>query len=372
MLELLWSAPDRVEHFNIIRYSLSIKWDSNLTCRPVAFPALKSLEIGSACYIGFKFGELLKKIITTAPKLTAILYGISSSRELMALLLPTEKFYLLTQLILSIETDKAEKMYRRLCYSPPALQRLRIENPIVDEDVPFGASFQHVLRRLLLASQSSLKFLEVQGKSFEISRMFQILRSHLAAPRLVSLSELFLWSDRSETDFSSCVGGIDFDEIFPTLKKIALHHQTLSDDEDDSSDEDGEMRNLADLQSGPSSTVTYLELKLESYRNTSFNQLKQTFPAVTSLRISFSGVDNVPSLWQVIRLWPELEVLRLKGEATTGLWRNYDAHFCGTSREEMRELWGKSSEFLSKVRIVPVRPCLSTLRSESSQMLLQK
>lgn len=160
--------------------------------------------------------------------------------------------------------------------------------------------------------------------------------------------------------------GIDFDRFFPSLKRIFLSdHDSDDEDDDGSSDEDDdEVVIIPPAVSYSSSTVTHLELDSDSYGKTSFNQLKQTFPSVTSLRLGSLSGENVVVLWQIIRLWPGLEEIQLEGK----MLRNFDSEFCGTSREEMEYLWEQDEEFLGKVHIVPIRPCLSTLPSEQLKL----
>ena len=100
---------------------------------------------------------------------------------------------------------------------------------------------------------------------------------------------------------------------------------------------------MAPAVSSRSSTVTSLQLQSDNYRNTSFYQLKQMFPAVISLHIRSLKVNNVVVLWQIIRLWPDLEEIRLEGQ-TGDLWHKLESEFCGTSREEVEYLWRQDED----------------------------
>ena len=259
-------------------------------------------------------------------------------------------------------------MYQKYEQYSPALECLGIRIPCKKRLPEFRAGFDRTLKLLLQGSPRTrnLNKMRICGKS---SRILSLLQSSPSTLRLNKLSEILVFRDDDiEHEFCSLLRGIDFDRFFPCLKSIVLSHKDdnfhdVDEDEDDSSDDDTEEADvIPPTVSYSSSTVTHLELKSVVYRTISFNQLKQAFPALTSLCLKSLSADNVVTLWQIIRLWPGLEEIHLKGQ-TKGIWRNFDSEFCGTSREEMAYLWEQDEEFLSKIHVVPIRPCLSTLSS---------
>ena len=209
----------------------------------------------------------------------------------------------------------------------------------------------------------------IHGTNFDISKFYQSFLPK--CPTLINLSDLVFLTATHEQDLSSSVSGVDFDKFFPSVSRVFMSHfarYPSTNDSDDSDDDDDERIMPAPTHS--SSTVTMLELQLRSYRNTSFNQLKQAFPALKTLSVMSLFPGNMITLWQIFRLWPDLEEIKLKGGTPEGVWWNHDWEFCGVSRAEMEYLWEQDDEFLSKVQIVPIRPCLSTLQSKLLNFLL--
>ena len=114
-------------------------------------------------------------------------------------------------------------------------------------------------------------------------------------------------------------------------------------------------------------SVTKLELALDfSQHHQSLAQLNTIFSCVRALKISRLSPSNLPQLDQLFNLWPHLELLILQGLREYGddSWPNYDAEFCGISREEVETLWGKDEGFLRKLQIVPIRAGISNLKSK--------
>ena len=127
-------------------------------------------------------------------------------------------------------------------------------------------------------------------------------------------------------------------------------------------DDDEEDISIPPTATFSSSKFVGLQLDSEIYININFEQLRQTFPAVTSLDIRSLSANNVVSLEQILGLWPDLKEIQLKGE-TRGVWCNYDAEFCGVSKEEREYRGDQALNFFSRFHLVPIMLCLSTLPS---------
>ena len=70
------------------------------------------------------------------------------------------------------------------------------------------------------------------------------------------------------------------------------------------------MSNLDNLSFSPTTSVKKLELVFEAYENTTFMQLAEKIPAVTSLTLNSSlPEENVEALR---RFWPKLELFFLE------------------------------------------------------------
>ena len=227
---------------------------------------------------------------------------------------------------------------------------------------------EYILKQLLGCNGSSLTKIGIRGKASEVLSFFQ----YLPPLSLTNVSELFLVRDDvgEQEELFSFVRGIDFDRFFPSLKGIVFCHTDRNsfnaegqDDDSSEEDNDGAIIAVPPEVFYRSGSVTSLDFYSDSYKNISFNQLRRTFSAMTSLHVRSLSADNMLILWQVVRLWPGLEELHLQGETST-LWWNYDSELCGINREEMEYLWEQDQEFLRNVHIVPIKSCLSTLPSK--------
>ena len=74
------------------------------------------------------------------------------------------------------------------------------------------------------------------------------------------------------------------------------------------------------------------------------------------------------SFAQIWDLWPKLEIVKIKA-GRVHLYGYYDADFCGIHEEEANHLREQEDQFLRLVHIVPIKPCLTTMLSESFKSL---
>ena len=355
--KVLSAVSDQIEHVNLVQCDPIINVDPTLTLGSVIFTKLQILEINSKT---FKSNPVLfNKIISSAPNLKILNYDSNHDSMEMFKVLPPDKLHLLKKLSLrcgNTTREEMEMIFKKLCCVAPAVEEMTVFFPVTVRFQERGPIFLAVSRKLLESSQKSLERMVIL--IFGNGRQDSTLVESVPAVRFSKMSRLTITG--TQLDVCSTVRGIDFDRMFPSLKGITL-----------AAKQNFVFRGENDVDMGlmvperafySSTTVAALVLNLDSYGNTSFNQLRQMFPAVTSLCVRSLSPGNMIILWQVIRLWPGLKEIALHGKSR-GVWTNYDYQFCGTSREEMEYLWEQDSAFLTKVHIVPIRPCLSTLPS---------
>ena len=90
----------------------------------------------------------------------------------------------------------------------------------------------------------------------------------------------------------------------------------------------------------------------------------KSFPCLEDITI-WPG-NHTSCTWpykDIFRFWPNLKHVYIRGQLPVGMeTSNFDADFCGIYQEELELLRDKGEEYLEKVQIVPVRPCLSTMK----------
>ena len=233
----------------------------------------------------------------------------------------------------------------------------------------FYQSFCTVLQQLLHSSSKSLERIH-----FVCDNNIGRVLGSLNWPKLGKLEEFeFCSLSGCEPLLDVITRSLDYGKALPALKRLSLRRaRNLQGDvveeennEEGNQEENHEERNIVHLpRLIACKTVDKLEVDL-TLRTVSFSQLKATFPAVLHLILAGLEPHNLPSFWQIFRLWPKLEKLELQGQGRAmGPYQNYDAEFCGISKDEMRAYYGKDDEFLRALHRVPIRPAISTLLSE--------
>ena len=324
-------------------------------------PKLESLFICSPRPLkDLKYSGFYRRIIHGAPNLKTILPG--NLPPCMAYrILPDPKYYkLLDRLVLAINSAESERLNLKVAKAGPALKILHLVYH--RSDCAFYKNFCNILEQLLTSSKESLEELDIELED-GIEKIFR----SLYWPTLTKVKHLnFLAVGDSTALLRAMTTSVDYGRIFPALQSVRLGLVSTISPTDGIEDYDVEYENNEEEDSAQRvlvcKTISKLEVDL-SMGTVSFSQLKATFPAAVHLVLMRMQSNNLPSFWQIFRLWPKLEQLKLDGMGL-GLCPNCDAEFCGISRDEMRRYHEKGDEFLRALHIVPIRPCISTLPSE--------
>ena len=301
-----------------------------------------------------RFGEdFCRTIIQGAPNLKALIphtYCIFEALEI----LPEDQYYrMLGRFDLLIRHEYSQNICVKAGGVGPALEELHVHNA----HALFKPELITVFRQLLHSSRLSLKALRMR-LALDDNNAADYFTS-VEWPTLVNLKYFYLGTGGAPQEWARTIRWlIDYTRIFPALECVTLSHGYRADDDDGQQPQE----NLGVPYVCQS--VTKLDLSLD-FPQVTLMPLETVFPSVRFLRLSDLSPSNSPPLDQVFCLWPKLEELFLEGReaASEGFWQNADADFCGITREEVETLWGENEEFLRTVHIVPIRPCLSTLKS---------
>ena len=229
------------------------------------------------------------------------------------------------------------------------------------------------LCQLLSACHESLRILTV-------SDIYPFLGSLPLLPlkNLTKLTITFSYSDPGlRSSNQNFLFAIDYDQIVPNLEEIEI-----VDDENASQFFLDRIREHVVRRGRPGGsksevrcyfcgTARRLRLNLKD-RGLDLRPLKLLAPNILTLELHITPQDgghrspDLLSFTQIFQLWPQLEQLQVTGRVNNCFKWNYDADFCGIHEEEVMRLEEKDKGFLRKVHIVPTKPSLLTMQSESS------
>ena len=204
------------------------------------------------------------------------------------------------------------------------------------------------------------------------------LASSISLPQLDCLT-IFKISKAREGNLAqlwNAIETIDYNRVMPNLKEMKIVVETVHGRWSDATrtfvpDQDGSQiwpttGRDDHIPCSPSKSVRKLELHLE-LRKVNLFPLKAVFPSITSLELNVHengklGAEIAPfsDIWTC---WPDLHKLSIYG-STVSITRNFDADFCGITEQEAEWLRRQPTRFLKKVHIVPIKPCLLTMKSK--------
>ena len=101
----------------------------------------------------------------------------------------------------------------------------------------------------------------------------------------------------------------------------------------------------------------------------------KTFPNVVDVEISSFHTTLIRTFLyrDMFRFWPNLKTVDMDGVVRNrNDLLNRDADFCGIFKKEVKVLWNMVEEYLKNVQIVPVRPCLSTMKGNGGEPSLSQ
>ena len=232
-----------------------------------------------------------------------------------------------------------------------------------------------MLSQLLCACHHSLRTLTMTTHYPRISQLSLVPMKTLSKLKIVSLWSL---TSSSGVDFYlDSVLAIEYETLMPYLEEIELLKSPNSFESDfwvrffrnipRNELRVGSNRDHATIPCTTGSNARRLHLHL-SRSKTDLSPLKRLTPNILSFQLSISDdyrdteLPRFPQIWE---LWPKLEQVNVRWRYVH-LDRYYDADFCGIHEEEAKYLRQKGDKFLRSVHIVPIKPCLATMSSESS------
>ena len=313
--------------------------------KPPYFPHLEEICLTAVSY-DHSLQNILRNLRTKSPNLKKIF--IESSSTLRNI--PEELYGLVGNLeILPYWVFSDEYPFKQVAHNNPQLRQLDVYETREGDDEQL-VSYSQLIQRLLQSSEKSLTDLFLCIDGFRILSLL----SENALQNLSSLSLEFLETDCLE-ELWNVLSSIDSDKMMPKLEEMKIGDDT---------EISRAMREWPPNNSSGAfrcSRVWKLTLALK-HVTCNMYEIKAAFPNVTSLDLDFRQTERIPcqELWE---LWPGLEELKVEGVSET-LRQNYDAEFCGIFEEEAELLRAQDEEFLRTVQIVPIRPCLLTMRSE--------
>ena len=331
----------------------------------VEFPQLQHFEIlNLQDWLDNNDKGLLQKMLEGAPMLEKISHDNGDWRILE--ILPESKYKLLNKFeFLGLRHERLNALSRKLVESGPRISELSASFAYDESDVP--PICHSMFRTLVQSCLSCLKTLKVRGiRSCEKLEEF---------PPLLNVNSLTInIEEEKPLEFLDGLQLFRFGDLFPNLEKVSLQiycarftsHVPQCADEVDREFSSGSVLGLP----YSCSTATNLNVNMEVCP-LELLQLQRSFPNVVQLRIT-AGVYTSRTIpyQQIFRFWPDLKILDIRGEPHyVHILPNCDADFCGIHQEEVKLLWTMEEEYLRTVQIVPVRPCISTMKCNYNQSL---
>ena len=341
------------------------------------FPKLQVLIIPK---LPLDFEEkCVKHMLTAAPNLKKI-----TVRDVRTLnYLPQDKYKLLVKTPFQVKSAEQETLFRKIVEAKPKLTELQIIPTSTaiydwdhsdDEDEVDPAVQQrsdNMLERVLQTCHETLEFICVTGLLNPLGRISFSPLINLTKIKMERSHATQTGTEKFWRDISS----IDYRRRMPELAEIEIidtNRPMYYMDESDNLEARGLME-WPTSAAGPlvppefSSNAHKLILYLPD-KNLNLIPIKSLAPDLTSLEIKIYkffhlSVDVAPfsDIWT---LWPQLVELKVNVSARRPN-RNYDADFCGIFEEEAEVLRGQNEEYLQKVHVVPIRPCVLTMARKS-------
>ena len=317
--------------------------------------------------------KLVSMVIKNAPNLERI---VAENVETVAMFVPKEKHQLVVpseKFTFWLARGNVINPIRNVSQRDSRLQKLTIDEPFsitpggilgsgagepVNDNLRL--EFDTALQQMLQTCHQTITAVSIWG-AYSLA--------NLSFPPLIRLTRLKICKDRPGhlDQIWSAIESIDFDRVMPNLKKIKIYVETSHLDGDGDRPQTwpmgGDMSNVPRYYS---KSVRKLVLKVELRRVNLF-QLQAVFPNVSVLKLSVCGNDRfgaeLAQFSDIWKYWPDLHSLKIDG-IMISIGRNFDADFCGIHEEEAEWLRQQSTKYLKKVHIVPIMPCLLTMKSK--------
>ena len=305
-----------------------------------ALPHLKVLEAGAVdCW-----KNMFLKILSAAPNLQKL---IVDDYEVTVDIVPREKYHVMDNCHLSMDSLEHEIQFLEFALAFPALSTLVTDAPLESER---HKNYFDVLKLLLHSSCKTLQLLDVRYVIFPLTQ--------LKFPALVNLKELSIDTDATKEQTMQLLGSIDYPTMLPVLHKVEVRVHDLDD-----SMYVNPWRKTAERPielARPSSSVKNLSLyfKIDQY---SLKDYGRIFTNVShlSLHQMTREREEIPydAVWAH---WSQVEFVKFT-ETVIELGANLDAEFLGINPEEVNLLRQMDDESLEMMNVVPARPSVLTM-----------
>ena len=325
------------------------------------FPKLEELVLVNVpaitgCKEHDKQKNILTRLLDGAPKLRKIKANGFWTIESV----PEEKYALLEVMEFDYSMQMHQDCIPKVLAAKPKLCELNI--------LDFA---QSVNRSMSMLDQYLQQLLQDSAQSLESINLHGLCPlGKISLPSLGNLTKLILRSTFGVwKGYWTVLSSIDFERVMPLLKDLQVFIR-ISNGQDVYEDVPlwpDPMENWNRNEISPTCrSLKKLRLQVEA-GNLNFDLLKSVFPNIVSLTLKMDNnraLDrDVMQLPDICEMWPDLEELEITGDYNF-LERCYDADFCGIHEQEAEMLKEMGDEHLQRVKIVPIKPSIPTMRSK--------
>ena len=322
--------------------------------------------------------DIVEKLLQRAPSLGEIYF----SRSNILKIVPKEWYGLVKKLDFRLRKNVDMELLRqiaKLCYGiqdleitePPFKTKVRRINLVEDEPVnaELRRQFEITVEQMLETCKENLKMLRIVGA---------VPLALCSSVTLVNVTSFTFKNGNNGKvpPLWDTLASIDYTKMMPNLQKMEITIRTLIWSSAERSYVAGKESHIEWAQESYSNEAngcfSARELKLDmDVEKVNLNLVWWLAPNVRKLVVRCSHTwatwSDLPSISEICELWPCLEQLKIFGDKNC-LKRNYDAEFCGISEEEADLIREKDEDFLQAVHIVPIQPCLSTMKCNSHKI----
>ena len=292
--------------------------------------------------------NLSVKIIDGSPSLKK-LKGNDFDAEFLGYV-SEEKYALLDNFTLAVETDSEEKKCSTLALAEPALSSLWLLAPS-ESGSRYKRSFINVLEKLLSSSCQTMEALTMSSPTFPLNI--------LSISPLVNLRSMTFLEDGTASHLLHNLRAVDYTKLLPALLEVKIAVGSEVGPNDIIMNHWEEQQEAQLVQVHPSATVKHLSVRAE-FNLLTFEDLSPIFPNVVNLELDAQLMHplspNASAVWRDLwACWPHLESVSLDYQRGALRW-NFDAEFLGVHSEEVEILRGMDKPSLEKLNLVPIRP----------------
>ena len=263
-------------------------------------PKLQVLHIGEVDRLDQK--EFILQIISGAPNLKKI-RGSCFDSEILEVL-PEDKYSLLDDMWMSVESDTEMTNWSKLALAGPALSYLYFSAPWSVPTLQFMRSYIYVVEKIFASSCKSLKSFNMASPIFPLDK--------LKFPPLINVREISFSTEDTSPHLLHVLRSIDYPTLLPALHKVEVSvDMTFRPDNLMNPWENSEAGQV--VQVHPSTTVKHLDISAD-FSVIPFKEFSQIFPNLVHLDATLvQPVDPAASashidLWAA---WPYLESVYL-------------------------------------------------------------